>query len=91
MVILREILFCAGTSKNFCVDFENNCVKTSKGRPILSAAKNVQHLDGKGWAVPIAVVTAETEKFRIARFSCYCTGFLYHIQEEFLAFAFSQS
>ena len=28
--------FCAGTSRIFCVDFENNCVKTNEDKPILS-------------------------------------------------------
>jgi len=32
---------CVGACRIFCEDFKNNCVKTSKDKPILSAAETV--------------------------------------------------
>jgi len=40
--------FYAGTSRIFCVYFENNCVKINKGRPILLAGKMFS-MDSSFW------------------------------------------
>jgi len=70
---------CTGTSRIFCVDFENsNCVKTNKGRPTLSAAKMFS-MDCRLCLFQGAVVTAQTDKFRIAWFGVLLHGFLVSI------------